>query len=72
MFCFVKDYDNRSYCFRLYDLKVNRFAGNKSATVIVLLFKARQAIYEETVPAVLRLEKALDVFYTFDGSVSTY
>ncbi len=23
VFCFVKDYDNRSYCFRLYDLKVN-------------------------------------------------
>ncbi|CAF1493961.1 unnamed protein product [Adineta steineri] len=50
VFCFVKDYDNRSYCFRLYDLK------------------SRQAIYEEVVPAVLRLEKAMDVFYTFDGS----
>ncbi|CAF2407083.1 unnamed protein product [Rotaria sp. Silwood2] len=50
VFCFVKDYANRSYCFRLYDLK------------------SRQSIYEEIVPASLRLEKAVDVFYTFDGS----
>ncbi|CAF1010902.1 unnamed protein product [Rotaria sp. Silwood1] len=50
VFCFVKDYQNRSYCFRLYDLR------------------SRLSIYEELVPASLRLEKALDVFYTFDGS----
>ncbi|CAF0783992.1 unnamed protein product [Adineta steineri] len=48
--CFVKDYDNRNYHFRLYDLK------------------SKQAIYEEVVPVILRLEKATDVFYTFDGS----
>lgn len=50
VFCFVKDYDNKSYYFRLYDLK------------------ARQSIYEELAPGSLRLEKASDVFYTFDGS----
>lgn len=50
VFCFVKDYDNKNYYFRLYDLK------------------ARRSIYEELAPGSLRLEKASDVFYTFDGS----
>ncbi|CAF2147915.1 unnamed protein product [Rotaria magnacalcarata] len=50
VFCFVKDYGNRSYCFRLYDLKAGR------------------SIYDELVPASLRLDKSVDVFYTFDGS----
>jgi hypothetical protein len=34
IFCFVKDYDNRSYCFRLYDLKVSFFLSVKFHFII--------------------------------------